>query len=108
MSASSRHPASLARPHDYQFGCPDGEWTGRLDYREWGKSKNLKLYFTHDAGPPHARYWFSVFWADGYRARDGHVDFKNEETGGWYKLNTQMNDRGKPVFLGASKYDLKL
>jgi hypothetical protein len=89
-----------ALPQEYEFGCPDGEWIGRLDYQQWGKSKNLKLYFTHDAGP---RYWFSVFWAEGYRARDKLVDFKNEETGGWYNLTTHTNDKGKPVFLGASR-----
>jgi hypothetical protein len=32
--------------NDYEHDCPEGGWTGRLDQKAWGKSKNLILYFS--------------------------------------------------------------
>jgi hypothetical protein len=85
----------------YDFGCPDGEWIGRLEAKQWGKNKNLVLYFTDQTNGTH--WWFSVFWRDAYRARDGQLNFKDEEEGSRYKMNTRTNDEGRPVFLGATK-----
>jgi hypothetical protein len=94
---------SMSRPHPegYEFGCPEGEWIGHFDEKQWGQNKNLVLYFTDEASG--SKHWFSVFWADNYRARDGQIAFREEEPGSRYKLNTRMNEKGKPVFLGATK-----
>src|ERR1019366_7630826 len=101
MSPSLPQVASAPRPEAYDFACPDGEWIGRLDLKQWGKNKNLTLYFTDETAL--GRYWFSVFWREGYRARDGQVAFRDEEVGTRYKMNTRLNDGGRPVFLGATK-----
>jgi len=89
------------KPEGYQFGCPEGAWIGRFDDKQWGKNKNLILNFTDETSG--GKFWFSVFAVEAYRARDGQVDFKNEETGGRYKMNTRLNEKGNPVFLGATK-----
>ena len=94
-------PASNPRPEGYAFSCPDGEWIGRLDVKQWGKNKNLTLYFTNESEL--GRYWFSVFHREDYRARDGQIAFKSEEVGTRYKMNTRLNPEGKPVFLGATR-----
>ena len=93
----------MTRPHPegYELGCPDGEWVGRLDDKQWGQNMNLILYFT-DEGSGN-RHWFSVFSHNDYRARDGQVSFRDEEAGSRYKMNTRINEKGKPVFLGATK-----
>ena len=94
-------PAANPRPPGYEFSCPEGEWIGRLDVKQWGKNKNLTLYFTdEDTGE---RYWFSVFWREAYRARDGQIAFRDEEPGTRYKMLTRTNPEGKPVFLGATR-----
>ena len=88
-------------PEGYDFGCPDGEWVGRLDNKQWGNSKNLVLYFTNeDTGE---RFWLSVFWNNDYRPRDSQISFRDEEAGSRYKMNTRMNEKGNPIFLGATK-----
>jgi hypothetical protein len=96
----------MQRPHPagYEFGCPEGEWTGRFDEKQWGDNKNLVLYFTDERNGGH--WWFSVFWKDAYRARDGQINFKEEEAGGRYRLNTRRNKKGNPVFLGATKLEV--
>ena len=94
-------PASDPRPEGYDFSCPDGEWTGRLDVKQWGKNKNLTLYFTDEGAG--ARYWFSVFHGEAYRPRDGQIAFDKEDTGTRYTMTTRRKDDGKPVFLGATR-----
>ncbi len=101
MSPSPPRVATAPRPEGYEFACPVGEWIGRLDLKQWGKNKNLTLYFTDETAG--GRYWFSVFAHEAYRARDGQVAFRDEETGTRYKMNTRRNPEGKPVFLGATK-----
>ncbi len=94
-------PAANPRPSGYEFSCPDGEWIGRLDVKQWGKSKNLTLYFT-DEGTG-GKYWLSVFWHEAYRARDCQIGFRDEEPGTRYKMTTRRNREGKPIFLGATR-----
>jgi hypothetical protein len=53
---------------EYELDCPEGGWTGRLDLKAWGKSKNLILYFSDVATG--RKYWFSVFHPNGYKTRD--------------------------------------
>ena len=31
----------------WEFSCPEGQWTGRLDHREWSKKLNLVLYWSN-------------------------------------------------------------
>jgi len=90
-------------PENYQFGSPDGQWIGRLDSKQWGKNMNLILYFTDEATGKGC--WLSVFSNDNYRPRDGQINFKEEEPGGRYKLNTGRSPKGNPTFLGATKIE---
>ena len=94
-------PATAPRPTGYEFSCPEGEWIGRLDVKQWGRDKNLTLYFTNESAG--GRYWFSVFHREDYRARDGQIAFRDEEPGTRYTMNTRRNREGKPVFLGATR-----
>lgn len=94
-------PAADPRPSGYEFSCPEGEWIGCLDVKQWGRSKNLNLYFTNESA--FGRYWFSVFWREDYRARDGQIAFRDEEPGTRYRMTTRINPEGKPVFLGATR-----
>jgi hypothetical protein len=45
--------------------------------KQWGRNKNLTLYFT-DEGTG-TRYWFSVFHREAYRPRDGQTAFDKAE-----------------------------
>ncbi len=101
MTAPLPLPAADPRPSGYEFSCPDGEWTGRLDVKQWGNDKNLTLYFTDVSTGE--RYWFSVFSHEAYRPRDGRIAFEDEEPGTWYLLTTRRNSEGKPIFLGAMR-----
>jgi hypothetical protein len=90
--------------HDYEFGCPDGVWTARLDHKAWGRNKNMILYFTEtDTG---AKRWLSVFWNDAFKPRDGSFDFRNEgNSGDLFTLTTTHNPKtGNPVFTSARRF----
>jgi hypothetical protein len=64
---------------DYTFGCPEGKWTAQLDNKAWGKGKagNLILYLSEI--DTDNKYWFSVFWHNGYRADDEGLCFRDVE-----------------------------
>lgn len=86
----------------WQFGCPEGTWTGRLDKKAWGKGSNLILYFTAEATG--AQYWFSVWHLDGYTPRKGGVNFKHEaEPGEVFELTTAKTKGGTPNLISARK-----
>lgn len=88
---------------DYTFGCPDGEWTARLDHKAWGKKNNMLLYFTETGTG--AKRWLSVFWNDGFNPRDGSFDFKNDGyVGESFVLTTGHSSKtGNPVFQSARR-----
>ncbi|MFY9288781.1 MAG: hypothetical protein WAO98_09810 [Alphaproteobacteria bacterium] len=90
---------------NYKFGCPEGEWTGQLDGKKWGKASNLILYFTASTGE---KYWLSVFQNHDYGPKGGSINFKNEEVGDFYSLKTETNARGNPVLLSAEKCEATL
>jgi hypothetical protein len=76
MTEAYRH---IANADEYEFGCPEGTWTARLDQKAWGKSINLLLYFT-DATTGR-KYWFSVFRnpsTKAYTTRDNSHDFNHD------------------------------
>src|SRR5262245_14168340 len=89
---------------DYEFGCPDGAWTGRLDHKAWGKTRSMILYFSHtETG---SKYWFSLFFESGYRPRDGGFDFKNDgHPGDVFLVTTGHTKTGNPVFQSAQRID---
>jgi hypothetical protein len=85
----------------YQYDCPDGTWTGRLDERAWGKSANLILYFSDIES--RQKYWLSVFWDNGYRTNNGQ-DFRHDaEPGDLFELTTGRTKTGKPKLISAVK-----
>jgi hypothetical protein len=89
------------RPHLHDLDCPDGEWIGRLRAKELRDQKNvLVLYFEDESGMPS---WFLVYARDAYMARDGQINFKDEDAGGRYRLNTRLSAEGVPLLLGATK-----
>jgi hypothetical protein len=85
----------------YEYGCPDGTWTGRLDERAWGKSANLILYFSDiESGQ---KYWLSVFWGDGYKSNNGQ-NFRNDaQSDDLFELTTGKTKTGKPKLVSAVK-----
>jgi hypothetical protein len=86
----------------WQFDCPEGTWIGRLDRKEWGKSTNLRLYFTDVVNE--ARYWLSVWHLNSYAPRKGGVDFKRDaDAGEVFELTTSKNKSGTPNLISARK-----
>ena len=87
----------------FDFNCPVGRWEGELIYKFFGNKSNLKLYFYDLTNDDY--YWFSVFLNDNYSPRDRQINFKNEELGTKYLLETQKSkSRGLPVFVSAKYY----
>jgi hypothetical protein len=92
----------LVNWQDWSFGCPEGEWRGRLDHKAWGDSSNLMLFFSEEITGE--KYWFSVFHTYQYRPRDGGHDFKNDaESGDMFELKTKKTKSGNPNLLSARK-----
>jgi hypothetical protein len=86
----------------YELDCPDGTWTARLDAKAWGKSANLILYFSEtETG---RKYWLSVFFDNGYKARDGGHDFRHDANpGDVFELTTEKTRGGKPKLQAARR-----
>ena len=90
---------------EYEFDCPEGTWTGRLDQKAWGNSTNLMLYFTDQATS--RKYWFSVWHRNAYNPRNGGLDFKREaEPGDLFELTTKKTKNGNPNLITARKITL--
>jgi len=80
---------------DYQFDCPEGEWTARLDNKAWGRSANLILYFSEIGTDK--KYWFSVFGSKNYRPDGEGLSFKTDvEVGEVLTLTTTKTKTGNP------------
>jgi hypothetical protein len=92
----------IANRDEYELDCPEGNWTARLDAKAWGKSANLILYFSDvETG---RKYWLSVFFETGYRARENGYDFRNDAMpGDVFELTTKKTKSGKPSLLAAHK-----
>lgn len=84
----------------YQFeGVPLGTWRARLDHKAWGKSKVTEL----ETGK---KYGLSVFWGDGYRARDRKINFRdNAELGDIFEVTIESTKSSKYAFAAARKID---
>ena len=70
-----------ARPLEtaaYAADCPAATWRGRLDFRVWGKSSNLFLYFTDL--DTEQKWRLSVWQRDDYRPRKNGPDFNKDVT----------------------------
>jgi hypothetical protein len=82
----------------YGFEVPFGKWRARLDHKAWGKSSNLILYVTEtETG---AKYWLSVFWGDGFAARDGKINFQhNGEVGEVFEFTIKPTKTGKRALM---------
>jgi hypothetical protein len=86
----------------YEFDCPEGTWTARLDHKAWGKSQNLILYVTDTVTG--AKKWLSVFESNGYRSRDESHDFRNDaEPGDVFEFTTNNTKGGYPNLKSARK-----
>ncbi|HUE05024.1 MAG TPA: hypothetical protein VMR62_36075 [Bryobacteraceae bacterium] len=99
MTASFRTVENWA---DYTFGCPEGKWTAQLDNKAWGKGRvqNLILYFSEVGSGQ--KYWFSVFWPNGYRADDKGLSFKDDvQPCAVLELTTTKTKSGSPRLTGA-------
>lgn len=84
--------------------CPDGEWTGKLVGKSWGKSVNIICYFEDLAtGSIHRCIGFrSRDSKKIYGARDFVVDFSEPGIEGRvYNLKTTINSKGNPAWLSA-------
>jgi hypothetical protein len=105
-----RIPGIESPPPDreaYAFGAPEGVWTARLDYLQWGRKANnvpnLLCYFTDvETGK---RYFFSAFKSDGYGPLDRSLRFREERLGTLYRLTTGRNSRGNPVWRAAVRLE---
>lgn len=86
-------------PKAYTFNAPIGEWTAQLDYKSWGKSTNLFLYFTDiETG---LKYRLSVFSRNRYCPYENKLNFKHEPIDQIYYLRTGKNKKGFPTLLRA-------
>lgn len=92
-------------PSEYQFlPVPEGQWTGRLDAKIWGKSMSLVCYFTSETGKKIKLSAFRVKRGEGagqwYTAQDGLIDVRQPdvEVGQRYDLVTGLNGQGKPAW----------
>ena len=103
MPTAKFHCAYDKRPPetaDYATDCPAATWRGRLDFRVWGKSSNLFVYFTDlDTGQ---KWRLSVWHRDSYRPRKDGPDFnKDVAEGHTFQILTSLGKTGWPVLVSA-------
>jgi hypothetical protein len=85
----------------YSADCPAGAWRGRLDFRIWGKSTNLFLYFTDLARGE--KWRLSVWHGDNYHPRKSGPNFKTEATeGDEFELETAHTKTGASSLISAA------
>jgi hypothetical protein len=83
----------------YRTNAPDGEWTGRLDDRAWGKSGNLFCYFTDIVSAE--GYRLSVFFDKEYRPANGGPAMDLEPLGRMFRITTRQGKKGLSRFVTA-------
>lgn len=88
---------------DYTFGCPVGTWTASIDFKVWGRSKNLALFVTDTATGE--KWWLSVFHLNDYRPCKGGPSFADDiRIGDTVELTTTHTKKtGKPHLETARK-----
>jgi hypothetical protein len=86
----------------YEFDVPFGTWRARLDHKARGKSSNIILYVTEiEVG---AKYWLSVFWGDGFAARDRKINFEySGEVGEVFEFTIKPTKTGNRALMAARK-----
>lgn len=104
------------QPREYSTSVPEGEFVARLDFRMWGKSVNLRCFFTHmetggkfslAAYRSHFGKEHFVQRQDGkthnaYTPEDGSFDFNDGDLDGRrFRLLTRQGVRGKIVWSSA-------
>ncbi|SOB88362.1 hypothetical protein SAMN06297144_3518 [Sphingomonas guangdongensis] len=87
----------------YRTDAPDGEWTGRLNDRAWGKSANLFCYFTDIVSAE--GYRLSVFFDKEYRPANGGPAMDLEPLGRMFKITTRQGKKGLSRFITAEPVD---
>jgi hypothetical protein len=101
MKASFRTVENWA---DYTFGWPDGKWTATLDNKAWARAGYKTSSCIFRKLGPIKKYWFSVFWANSYRADDKGLSFKDDvEPGAVLELATTKRRAGNPRLKAAAK-----
>jgi hypothetical protein len=109
MTTAAFRPSSYdKRPSetvDYVADCPAATWRGRLDFRVWGKSANLFLYFTDlDTGQ---KWRLSVWHRDGYKPRKEGPDFnEGVAEGDTFEIVTSRGRTGWPCLVSAALLNL--
>jgi hypothetical protein len=97
-----------ARPLEtaaYAVDCPAATWRGRLDFRVWGKSTNLFLYFTDL--DTEQKWRLSVWQRDLYRPRKDGPDFnKDVAEGDAFEIVTSHGKTGSPYLVSATPLKL--
>ncbi|QDV61981.1 hypothetical protein [Crateriforma conspicua] len=89
----------LPNIEDYGIDAPNGRWTGQLQWRAWGRSTNLFLYFEDlETGKKHR---LSVFHRHQYRPYVAGPNFKFAKQGGFYLLRTEPSRNGLPKLMTA-------
>lgn len=83
----------------YRTNAPNGEWTGRLDDRAWGKSGNLFCYFTDIVSAE--GYRLSVFFDKEYRPANGGPAMDLEPLGRMFRITTRQGKKGLSRFVTA-------
>lgn len=85
--------------NNYMYDAPEGDWVGRLEFRAWGKSKNLFLFFTDVR--TQKKFRLSVFHTQNYRPYNSDTKFRYEPLGRLYKITTKKSAKGLPKFMSA-------
>ena len=103
-------------PRDYDAAAPVGEVTARLDFRMWGKSINLRCFFTNlesgekfslpafrsHRGEHHYTLRDSGKERSAYTPEDGSIDFTHGEYDGkLFRLTTRQGMRGGVLWASA-------
>jgi hypothetical protein len=83
----------------YRVDAPNGDWTGRLDDRAWGKSANLFCYFTDTVTAE--RYRLSLFFDKEYRPAKGGSAMDLEPLGTVFRITTRRGKKGLSQFVAA-------
>lgn len=80
---------------EYQFMDEEGCYTGVLDFRAYGNSRKMRLFFTLDDG---RKIISLVFWWD-----KDYLGFKNIPNGTYLCLHYKVDDNG---VLNLKSYDI--
>ncbi len=85
---------------DYSYRDLPNDFIATLEYKVWGKSKNLKLFFCSENDN---KYVLSVFYKSYAPRKTSELDFSsiNIKTGMKFNLKTEANRNGNVNFLEA-------